>query len=193
MAGYITLTLLVGCLGAYLSSWHGGNAPPKVKTKFIKNLTWAFPAALLNGAILGLPGYVLGLLNMLKATGHGAFMDMGSNAKEPGKGRLIEKVEYLIYPWLFTRVDRYLYDAVGLALTGLLSVCGSIVVYASVCWPAAIVAAFGGIMKAPSYAIGWMIFPMPSDDRNTRTGEILSGFFAYAGIMAGFLMVLHAR
>jgi len=193
MAGYIFLVLAFGCLGAYLSAWHGGNAPPKIKTKFIKNLAWAFPAALLGGAILALPGYVLGLLNMLKSTGHGAFMDLGTNPKEPGKGRLIEKVEYLIYPWLFNRAPRYLYDAVGLALTGLLSVSGSTVVYATVCWPAAVVQAFGGIMKAPAYCIGWVLFPNPADDRNTRTGEILSGFFAYCGLMTGYIMVLHAR
>lgn len=156
--------------------------------KGYKNALWALPFGIATaviypvGAAMVIAGPVSFAGGFLKGVGHGAGMDLGTNLKEPDKGRTLEKVEYIIYPWLYNRVNRYSYDAVLMALAGLVAVIIPSLVIGWVNPVSGLLVAVGGLCKGFAYMIGWKLFPLPSDSRNTETGEFLTGLFAGIGL-----------
>lgn len=181
--------LLSGIVFALLSRWHGGW--PRFGQRWMKNVLWSLPFAILSGWSLAKFGYTewmcLFLASMsfvicltLKSTGNGTFRDMGYSAypDEP------EKIEYLILP-LHGKISEYLYDTMGNMLLGIGSVLGLIITL-SFTNPILAVAMFiGGTSKAVAYMIGWTL-----KSNQTEVGELLSGFFVGVPAWAVYLMIL---
>lgn len=181
----MTATIILAFYLAFASRIHGGLIHTK---KAYKNALWALPFGIATcviypiGASMVIAGLVSFTGGFLKGAGHGAGMDLGHNPKEPNAGRSLEKVEHLIYPWLYNRISRYWYDVILMALTGLVAV---IVPSLVIGWAnplSGVLVALGGLLKGLAYMIGWKIFPKPADSRNTETGEILTGLFAGIGL-----------
>jgi hypothetical protein len=191
----IPLTLL----GAYLYRLRGGGPGPNLPRPLDQLLFSAFPCILLpglsrlEGAIE--PGFIwwpwlLGwvicslIAVAVECTGHGGFMDLGTNPKEPGAGRTKERLEFLIYP-LYDKLPRYWYDALGLALTGFaVTLLPGIYVAVAGHVLAGVLLALSGLLKTPGYMLGRWVFG------NTEAGEWISGglrWFA-AGLIYAFLM-----
>lgn len=195
--------ILFSLLGGWLSRMCGG-APPKLPfgldqwlyglpylligvpamlmvTAWSKSASkwnkW-YPATLLAAYLSAVIG---------KRTGHGGGMDLGHSPEEPGKGREAEKIEYLIL-WLDGQLSKYWYDALLLALTGLLVTvpAGILVAFISPFWGAFL--AVSGITKPIAYMIGWAIYPNFTGkglkwlNEATAIGEFLTGFFAYLSL-----------
>ena len=199
------LLLLLPILGAFLSRLHGGGFISGVN-KSLKNILWALPFGLLSiyavftatdNIYMIISSFIIsmGLCVVGKATGHGGGMDLAHSPKEPYNGRDPEKLEYLIL-WLHGRINQYWYDALILAIVGFVSVSGAVLVLSFVNPLAAIVVALGGVLKALSYIIGWAVFMVVdfscTDDLNEETeiGEVLTGFFAYAGLAIAAYMII---
>ena len=178
-------TILLTLYLALMSRIHGGLIHTK---KGYKNALWALPFGMAAcvmyaiGAPMAIAGFISFAGGFLKGAGHGGGIDMGTNLKEPGQGRSLEVVERLIYPWLYNRISRYHYDAVLMALTGLVAVIVPSLVIGWLNPLSGVLVAVGGLCKCFAYMIGWKLFPLPSDDRNTKTGEILTGAFAGLGL-----------
>lgn len=119
-----------------------------------------------------------------KATGHGGGMDLAHSQKHPGTRPNPEKLEYLIL-WLYGRIPEYWYDYLMLAVIGLFSTLGAAIALGVVCWPAGLIVAIGGALKAQGYAIGWRAY---EGDGATELGEILSGLFV--GVSLGIACVM---
>jgi len=181
----MTATIILAFYLAFASRIHGGLIHMK---KGYKNALWALPFGIATaviypvGAVMVIAGLVSFAGGFLKGSGHGAFMDLGHNLKEPGKGRTLEKVEHIIYPWLYNRVSRYWYDACGLALVGLAAVLIPALVIGYANPLSGLLVALGGLCKGFAYMIGWKLFPKPADSMNTETGEFLTGLFAGIGL-----------
>lgn len=182
----MTATIILTFYLALTSRIHGGLIHMK---KGYKNALWALPFGIATAVIypLGASMVIAGLISFaggfLKGTANGGGNDLGTNPKEPNAGRDIQPVEYLIYPWLYNRISRYWYDAVLMALTGLVAVIIPSLVIGWVNPVSGLLVALGGLCKGFAYMIGWKMFPKPADDRNTETGEILTG--AFAGLFLG--------
>lgn len=176
-------TIILSIYLAFASRIHGGLLH---FAKGWKNALWALPFGITAAVVFPLvyPCIVAGLIafagGFLKGTANGGGNDLGTNPKEPGDGRDIQPVELLIYPWLFKLVNRYTYDAILMALTGLVAVIVPALVIGYHTPVAGAVVAAGGLFKGFAYMIGWALFPDPADDRNTETGEFLTGLFAGA-------------
>lgn len=188
----LTLAILMGLI----SRWHGGGffkAP-----KLIKNLAWGFP---LGGYVwfqlsspLGFGWAVASALmvtllcSLGKATGHGGGMDIGHSRKEPGQGRTLERLEFLIY-WAHSHLPRWLYDAVLMSMTGLAAVLAAVLAITWINPQQAIFLVFAGLAKGPAYVLGWMIFPKgqgkgPKDlDEPSEIGEFLTGAIVGAALI----------
>lgn len=186
-------TLIVSIYLAFASRIHGGLLH---FNKTLKNALWALPFGIAAAVVFPLPypAIVAGLLafagGFLKGTANGGGNDLGTNPKEPNAGRDIQPIERLIYPWLFNLGNRYTYDAILMALTGLVAVIVPALVIGYHTPIAGAVVAAGGLFKGFAYMIGWALFPEPADARNTETGEFLTGLFA--GACLGFaVMIAH--
>jgi len=181
----MTATIILAFYLAFASRIHGGLIHMK---KVYKNALWALPFGIATAVIypIGAAMVIAGLVSFaggfLKGTANGGGNDLGTNLKEPGNGRDIQPVEHLIYPWLYNRVNRYSYDAVLMALTGLVAVIIPSLVIGWVNPVSGLLVALGGLCKGFAYMIGWKLFPLPSDSRNTETGEFLTGLFAGIGL-----------
>lgn len=176
-------TIILSIYLAFASRIHGGLLH---FAKGWKNALWALPFGITAAFVFPLPypSIIAGIISFagafLKGTGHGGGIDLGHNPKEPKNGRSLEVLERLIYPWIFNRVNRYTYDAILLSLTGLAAVVVPALVIGYHSPIAGAVVAAGGLFKGFAYMIGWALFPDPADDRNTETGEFLTGLFAGA-------------
>jgi len=183
--GYIA----AGIVFALLSRWHGGW--PDVGSRWMKNVMWSLPLAILSGLSLAKFGYdgwiclssataSFIICLSLKATGNGSFRDMGhsDNPHDP------EKIEYLILP-LHGSISEYFYDLLGNILLGVGSVLGLVIVLSFVNPIVAVAMLIGGASKAIGYMIGWTL-----KSNQTGVGELLSGFFVGVPAWAVFLMIL---
>lgn len=177
----VPLTLL----GAYLYRLRGGGWGPKLPRPLDQILFSSFPCIILTGlariqtalepGFNWSPWILCWLLVCFwavawESSGHGGGMDLGTNEKEPEAGRTLEKVEYLIYPWLFNLVPRYWYDLCLITLSGLIvTIVPGIYVAVTGNGLAGLLIAFHGALKGLGYAIGRKIFG------NTEAGELISG------------------
>lgn len=123
--------LIVGFLaifGTFVSRWHGGGFVGG-SPKQLKNFLWSLPfsfgvlAAWFTDerswlAIVVASIATLAWCMVMKSTGHGGGIDLAESEKEPGQGRTVEKLEYLIL-WLHDKIDRYWYDFLMLTIIGL--------------------------------------------------------------------------
>lgn len=194
--------ILFAILGGWVSRMCGG-APPKLPIGMAQ-WVYAYPYAVIASfsfieeSFFYWPAYTLALLSALagKRTGHGGGMDLGNSPKEPGQGRTPEKLEYLIL-WLHGRIDRYWYDVLLLAITGLAVtiIPGLILVMSNPIWGAFL--AISGITKAPAYMIGRWVYPAcrvsPYFNEATAIGEFLTGFLAYVAIGLCYFGVMYAH
>lgn len=106
-------------------------------------------------------------------------MDLGTSKGEPDDGtRDLERIEPLIYPWLFRKVSRYWYDATLLMLTGLIVtiVPGIFVAVAGGDILAGLILGLSGATKVIGYMIGFLI----SKRYGTEIGEWSSGGLRWA-------------
>lgn len=176
------LLLLLPLLGAWLSRWHGGDFIGGAKV--LKNFLWALPAcvviALLNPWLAP-----FGLLNMLKATGHGR----GLGYDEPLTGEP-ERIE-AVTAWLIPSLTDHAYKHVIMALTGLVAVSGSVVAFMFINPLGAAVVALSGLLKGVAYEIGLIIAPAQTKKLGfykTEWGELITGLFAFGGLALGFII-----
>lgn len=185
---------------ALVSRIHGGliKAP-----KTVKNLLWAAPFGYVTfeayqsvsavSAILAAT-FATAVCMAGKATGHGGGMDLATNPKEPYAGRKPEKLEHLIY-WLHDDIPRYWYDALLLAIVGLVAVLGAVIPLAYINPIAALILAIGGMSKAVAYMIGWAVYPSGEGNgvngfnESTQLGEFLTGLFAGLTLLAAWWIV----
>jgi len=189
------LILITSLYLALASRIHGGLLH---FSKTLKNGLWAIPFGVVTFVIykqefgLEWQTYLATLVafagGFLKGTGNGGGNDLATNPKEPGKGRKLEKVEILIYPWLYNRIPRYWYDVVLMSILGLTAVIVPALVIGYCSLILGCLVALGGLLKGLAYIIGWYLFPNSYDERNTETGEALTGFFA--GLFLGFAGVI---
>jgi hypothetical protein len=184
MKNKIALTVILAAIGGWLSRWHGGGFIGGAKV--LKNLAWALPAC---GVIYLINPWLapLGLLNMLKATGHGR----GLGYDEPLTGEP-ERIE-VITQWLIPSLTDHAYKHVIMALTGLLAVSGGVVAFLFINPIGALIIALAGLLKGVAYEIGLIISPAQTKTLGfykTEWGEIITGIFAFGGIgIAYFLQV----
>ena len=194
--------IVFSAVGALISRFHGGGFKGGVN-KSLKNALWALPFSLccytafylnnLSGALVWALIAISFFGCLLKATGHGGGMDLGRSEKEPGNGRSLEKVEYLIH-WLYPHLSRFWYDFLILVLAGIAAVLGGIIAFSYLNPLYGIIIAIGGAMKGVAYAIGWKIYPEGSGpgikhfNEATQIGEALTGFFAYGGLFIATLL-----
>lgn len=201
---------------SYLSRMCGG-APPKLPYGLDQWL-YAIPFAVNAAVILtGLPLWLEIILVATsyagafvgKRTGHGGGMDDARSEKEPGAGRTLEKVEYLIYPWLYKKVSRKLYDFVLVTLTGLaVTLASAIAFFYNGSILSGIVMIISGGAKGIAYQIGWKLFDMEKAkgyveivngqrhmkrypkylDEATAIGEFLTGTFNALGIIGALVV-----
>ena len=172
-------------LGGWLSRWHGGGWGIKA-VKVIKNLAWALPAC---GVIYLINPWraPLGLLNMLKATGHGRGLGLDEPMREDMEP---EKIEVLIR-WLEPSLTVHAYKHLIMALTGLAAVSGGIVAFLFISPIGALIIALAGLLKGVAYEIGLAISPAQTKTLGfykTEWGEIITGIFAFGGLGVGFIL-----
>lgn len=119
-----------------------------------------------------------------KRTGHGGGIDLGRWNKD----RDPERLEFIIIR-LRGRIPEYWYDVLLLSLTGLAVtlVPGILVAFVN---PWGVAIALSGILKGPSYMVGWKIYPkgkgwgIPHLNEATAIGEFLTGLTGW-----GFLFL----
>lgn len=114
-----------------------------------------------------------------KSTGHGKFFDLGTWDKEADD----ERLEFIIKK-LEGKVSTYVYDFIGLVLTGVaVSITPAILLFAISPY-ASLSLLCGGAAKGAAYAIGWRF-----SKKQTEIGEWLTGIFSYLSIYATFLIL----
>jgi hypothetical protein len=188
MKNKIALTVILAALGGWLSRWHGGGWNIKA-VKVVKNLAWALPAC---GVIYLINPWLapLGLLNMLKAMGHGRGLGLDEPMREDMEP---EKIEAVIR-WLEPSLTVHAYKHVIMALTGLLAVSGSVAAFLFINPIGALIIALAGLLKGVAYEIGLIISPAQTKTLGfykTEWGEIITGIFGFGGIgIAYFLQIL---
>lgn len=102
-------------------------------------------------------------------------MDLAHYVKE----RTLERLEPLIR-WLYTILPEYWYDALGLALTGIVPMFLPAMFVGWYCsWLAAFYMLLIGCTKAIAYMVGWKYDFTPWPDEPTERGEYLTGFFVW--------------
>ncbi len=111
---------------------------------------------------------VVTLTALIKSTGHGNFMDLGSWDKPTDP----ETLEFLIAP-LREVLSGYWYDFTGLAVIGLLGSIPYAVAIYKLSIKASVIILAGGALKSVAYAIGWVT----STQYPTEVGELLTGLF----------------
>jgi hypothetical protein len=126
--------------------------------------------------LLGVPVWltVLGYVWMVvwTLTGHGGFMDLGGWLKE----RTRERLEFLIV-WLEDNLPGYWYDALGLAVTGVVPVLITGIATLFYAWPVGVVILATGLTKALGYMFSKAVDWLPGDtDEDTERGEYSFGF-----------------
>lgn len=151
------------------------------------NAMWAFPIVM--GVIVWIA------CALLKGTGHGGGIDRSTSTEEPGAGRTMEKLEYLIYWFGFKRWSRKTYDDAILFLTGLFAVLPAALAIGFVFWPAGVLTIIGGSLKPKAYHIGyheheaWRTdLEVGEVDEQTEIGEFLTGVFA--GLFLGLAAIV---
>ncbi len=168
----IATTLGLTAAGAFLNRLRGAAwAIKRFAPRPIPQVLLALPYALAcmppSGSWVAVP-IVLVLTALAWSTGHGGFIDLGSWAKPRGD----ERLEFVIRS-LRGHMPDYLYDALGLTVTGLAVTIPAGIALAN---PAL---ALSGALKAPAYMLGWAL---PVSD-HTAMAEWLTGallFFALA-------------
>lgn len=184
------LAIPFALLGGVISRFHGGGFKGGVN-KTLKNFLWALPhcivIALFNPWLA-----VLGLTNMLKATGHGR----GLGADEPfNDDSKPEKVEYVTL-WLRLHLTDRAYKHVIMAATGLVAVSGSVIAFSLIDPLSGAVISLSGLLKGLAYEIGAILLPkqtrsgFPPFQYKTEVGEFLTGIFAYGGVAIAALMAM---
>ena len=186
---------------AIVSRIHGGAVPmPKV----IKNLLWAvafgyvtfeaYQAEYSNTLIPAIVAAIVTAISLMKATGHGQYMSLGTVWK-PIKP---EKLDWVVRLWfgvdprtrnpLLEPEDIYDRCLLGLAVTGVAAVIGGVIALGYLNPIAGLILAIGGALKAVSYTIGWYLYPsgkgkgLPQLNEATQVGEFLTGLFAGLGL-----------
>lgn len=204
MIGLIAVLLLAVAMGV-ISRWHGGGFFTGVP-KLLRAVVWSIPlagvvmlAAARHSGAVGVwvaGGLALVWSVLMKETGHGGGYDLAHDLKEPFVGRDPEMLEHLIL-CLHGRLPRYWYDFLMMAIIGLFSTAGAAALvgwYGA--WSAAIVLVVGGMMKAPAYAIGWVLWDRGLLARlprwinfPTSVGEVLTGAAVGAAIGVAALLI----
>lgn len=181
MASYFSL-VLISLLFGWVSRMAGGGPPrlPWVTDQLIYALPYAIIAAPAGPwAILAYAGAVLG-----KLTGHGGGIDLGHSVK----GRDPERLEFLIR-FLRGRISEYWYDVLLLTVTGLAVTLLPGVVILLLDPRAGVLIVLSGLLKAPAYMIGWLIYPkgkgrgIPHLNGATEIGEFLTGFLCIGSLI----------
>lgn len=120
-----------------------------------------------------------------KRTGHGGGIDAGTSTKV----REDEKLEFIIKP-LHGKISEYWYDMLLLAVTGLAVTLPAGIVLAFANIEAGLLVVLSGLLKAPGYMIGWLIYPdghgrgIPHLNEATAIGEFLGSFFCIFAYLA---------
>lgn len=189
-------------LGAFISRWHGGGY---FKTaKILKNMAWGAQLGVPTGLIYYLSELPLSLsvsvglavtilCGALKGTGHGGGIDLGTNPKEPGEGRTVERLEYIILP-LHDKINRRLYDTLLLSITGIAAVLPAAIALGHIDILVGIIVFVMGALKGLAYYIGWVAYDFkyrdgPKEHQSpTKIGELLTG--AFMGLSIGIALVL---
>jgi len=152
----------------FLARLHGGGF--FYLPKFLISTLWglAYGVTLRNKVSVISIILVVSLTALLKSTGHGNFIDLGTccNLGEP------ETLEFLINP-LRSVLNDYWYDFTGLALIGFLGAIPYAIGVYKLNIKASLVVLIGGVLKSVAYALGWTI----SLHYPTEIGELLTGFF----------------
>lgn len=175
-----------------------GGAPPKLQfglEQWIYSLPYLFILIPFVEPVIFILCYLTAVIG--KRTGHGGGMDLGHSNEEAGNGRTPEKVEFLILP-LYNKIPRYWYDALLLALTGLIVTIPTGIVIADINPFWGVFLALSGLTKPIAYMIGWVTYPNFTGkglkwlNEATAIGEFLTGFFSYIclGIAAIALMMV---
>lgn len=182
---------LYSFIAAIVSRWHGGGffkAP-----KIVKNMAWGTLLGVPTWAIYSWNGYdptisisvgvaVTVLCGVLKATGHGGGIDVATNPKEPGNGRTVERLEYLIL-FLHDKINRRLYDTLLLVLTGVAAVLPAVIALGYIHLIIGFIVLIGGALKGLAYYFGWTVYGFKYRDgpkewqSPTKIGELLTGAF----------------
>lgn len=188
----IIILLLLPIYGAFMSRFHGGGFKGGVN-KQLKNALWSLPfgvIAWLCGGELWICALAVALCWVGVTTGHGRFLGSDEPLRDDMKP---EKLEYLIL-WLQKSLHDRPYKHLGMAVTGLAAVSGSVIAFMTINPLAAIIIALGGLLKGAAYEIGTYILPNQNQsgikDLNYKTeiGEFVRGLFAYGGLALGFVI-----
>lgn len=184
------LLLILPLLGGLISRFHGGGFKGGVN-KTLKNFLWALPHCIVIACFN--PWLAsLGLINMLKATGHGR----GLGADEPLRDdadHQPEKVEAILL-WLQPSLHDRAYKHLIMAFTGLMAVSGSVIAFMFINPLGGAVIALSGLMKGLAYEIGTILLPnqnksgIPHIQYKTEVGEFITGVFAYGGLALGVII-----
>jgi hypothetical protein len=180
----VLCALLFAVIGGFISRFHGGGFKGGANKTF-KNFLWALPAcgviALINPWLAS-----FGLLNMLKATGHGRGLGLNELLRDDMEP---EKVERVLL-WLQPSLQDHAYKHLILASTGLMAVSGGVVAFMFINPLSAAVIALFGLLKGFAYEIGVMYNPSHKKDiyEATQVGEFFTGVFAYGGLAIGFII-----
>ncbi len=200
VAAVVVLSAFIGLV----SRWHGGaflDAP-----KLLKAFVWSVPLVLCSVfavfphtnffVCVFIATSVLAWSMVFKQTGHGGGFDLGHSDKEPGAGRDPEKLEYLIL-WLHGKMPRYWYDFLMMSIIGVFSTAGAAIAVGWYYPAAGVVIGIGGLLKAPAYAIGWVLDDakllggLPETiNHPTAIGEVLTGVSMGAAVGIAALMIL---
>lgn len=137
-----------------------------------------------------------------KRTGHGQYIDLGSWVRKI----VGERLDFIL-DWFFDEDPNevadnvkgsYWRDVAGQALTGFAVslACGVVIATVSDLLIGVLIA-FSGLLKAPAYMVGWMIFPNGKDDDDkdeeldeaTELGEFFTGLFCIGALAALFYIL----
>lgn len=162
------MIIVFALLGAIIYRWRGyGGKYKKYFPRPLPQMLFALPYGYLAWNVHWVAGIAVYALTVLAlVTGHGGWHDLGDVIKK----RARETMEFIIRP-LRNNLRRYWYDALGLALSGLL-----------ITFPCGIatlnpVIALSGVLKAPAYMIGQVL--TKDQNRQTEIGEVLTGLFLW--------------
>ena len=181
----IIMIIMASALGAFLYRWRGGPAwlpaPRWLKLALCASLLaagafWHATATLEPWRVgTALAGFLAAFGGL--SLGHGSYMDLAHN--EPGEESWLA---WALRPLL--GLPRYWYEFLALALTGLAATLGPGIALALTGDAlGGIVLALAGLLKAPAYAVGWLV---AKGSRATETGEWLTG--AAWGAVAGMVL-----
>ena len=193
---------------AIVSRIHGGAL---LMPKAIKNLLWAgafgyvtfeaYQAEYSNTLIPAIVAAIVTIISLMKSTGHGQYMSLGTVWK-PIKP---EKLDWIVRLWfgvdprtrnpLPEPEDIYDRCLLGLAVVGVAAVIGGVIALGYLNPIAGLVLAIGGALKAVGYTIGWYIYPsgkgkgLPQLNEATQVGEFLAGLFDGLGLAIAAVIV----